>query len=302
MVNVAVGPHGSPQWAADAIVAGGGTVTDYDEAVGLVWIDFDRVDDLERVLDANPGIEWVQLPWAGVERFAHLFDSRRTWTSAKGVFGPAVAELALGMLLGGMRHIVAYSRLSHWSEDHGVNLVGANVVIVGGGGIASSLAAMLKPFGCHVTVVRNRVQDMPDVHVVVGQGDLDSVLPGADAVVLALALTDDTVGMFSRTQFELMERHAWIVNVARGRHIVTDDLVWALRTGEIGGAALDVTDPEPLPEGHPLWSMHNCFITPHVGNTADMVPALLSVRIADNVRRLARGESLDGLIDVDLGY
>ena len=153
-----------------------------------------------------------------------------------------------------------------------------------------------------MTVVRNRAQDMPDVHVVVGRGDLDSVLPGADAVVLALALTDDTVGMFSRTQFELMERHAWIVNVARGRHIVTDDLVWALTTGQIGGAALDVTDPEPLPEGHPLWSMHNCFITPHVGNTADMVPALLSVRITDNVRRLARGESLDGLIDVDLGY
>jgi D-3-phosphoglycerate dehydrogenase len=128
------------------------------------------------------------------------------------------------------------------------------------------------------------------------------VLPGADAVVLALALTEETAGMFSRTQFELMERHAWIVNVARGRHIVTDDLVWALRTGEIGGAALDVTDPEPLPEGHPLWSMHNCFITPHVGNTADMVPALLSVRITHNVRRHARGEALDGLIDVELGY
>ena len=302
MVNVAVGPHGSPQWASDAIVAGGGMVSDYQEAAGLVWIDFDRVDELERVLEENSGIEWVQLPWAGVERFAHLFDSRRIWTSAKGVFGPAVAELALGLLLGGMRHIVAYSRLSYWSEDHGVNLVGANVVIVGGGGIATSLTAMLKPFGCHVTVVRNRVQEMADVHVVVGHDDLDSVLPGTDAVVLALALTEETAGMFSRTQFELMERHAWIVNVARGRHIVTDDLVWALRTGEIGGAALDVTDPEPLPEGHPLWSMHNCFITPHVGNTADMVPALLSVRITHNVRRHARGEALDGLIDVELGY
>ena len=302
MVNVAVGPHGSPEWASDAIIAGGGMVTDYPEAKGLVWIDFDRVDELERVLETNPGIEWVQLPWAGVERFAHLFDSRRTWTSAKGVFGPAVAELALGMLLGGMRHIVAYSRLLHWSEDHGVNLVGAKVVIVGGGGIASSLAAMLKPFGCHITVVRRHVQEMADVQEVVGQESLDAVLPGADAVVLALALTEETVGLFSRTQFELMERHAWIVNVARGRHIVTDDLVWALTTGEIGGAALDVTDPEPLPEGHPLWSMHNCFITPHVGNTADMVPALLSVRITDNVRRLARGESLEGVIDVELGY
>ena len=302
MVAVAVGPEGSPQWAADAIRNGGGTVADYAGADGLVWIDFDRVDELGRVLEAHPGIRWVQLPWAGVERFAHLFDSRRTWTSAKGVFGPAVAELALGMLLGGMRHIVAYSRLSSWSEDHGVNLVGARVVIVGGGGIATSLAAMLAPFGGHVTVVRKRVQAMADVHEVVGQDDLDRVLPGADAVVLALALTDETVGMFSRTQFELMERHAWIVNVARGRHIVTDDLVEALRTGAIGGAALDVTDPEPLPAGHPLWSMHNCFVTPHVGNTADMVPGLLSVRIADNVRRLTRGDDLVGVIDVELGY
>lgn len=302
MVNVAVGPHGSPEWAAEAIVAGGGVVCDYESAFGLVWIDFDRVDELENVLDRHRGIEWVQLPWAGVERFAHLFDSRRTWTSAKGVFGPAVAELALGMMLGGLRHIVAYSRLNSWSEDHGINLVGANVVIVGGGGIATSLAAMLKPFDCHVTVVRKHVREMNDVDVVVGQEDLDAVLPGADAVVLALALTDDTVGMFGRTQFELMERHAWIVNVARGRHIVTDDLVWALESGEIGGAALDVTDPEPLPPGHRLWSMHNCFITPHVGNTADMVPGLLSRRITDNVQRLSRGEPLEGVIDVDLGY
>ena len=96
-----------------------------------IWIDDACEAELERVLDTHPNITWVQLPWAGVERFAHLFDTRRTWTSAKGVFGPAVAELALGMLLGGMRHIVAYSRLSHWSEDHGVNLVGARVVIVG---------------------------------------------------------------------------------------------------------------------------------------------------------------------------
>ena len=302
MVAVAVGPEGSPQWAADAIRNGGGTVTDYAGADGLVWIDFDRVDELGRVLARHSGIRWVQLPWAGVERFAHLFDTSRTWTSAKGVFGPAVAELALGMLLGGLRHIVAYSRLSSWSEDHGVNLVGARVVIVGGGGIGESLAAMLVPFGCHVTVVRKRVQPMVNVHEVVGQDDLDRVLPGADAVVLALALTAETVGMFSRTQFDLMQPHAWIVNVARGRHVVTDELVDALRRGSIGGAALDVTDPEPLPVGHPLWSMHNCFITPHVGNTADMVPGLLSVRIADNVRRLAQGDDLVGVIDVELGY
>jgi D-3-phosphoglycerate dehydrogenase len=92
------------------------------------------------------------------------------------------------------------------------------------------------------------------------------------------------------------------VNVGRGRHIVTDDLVWALREGVIGGAALDVTDPEPLPAGHPLWSMPNCIITPHVGNTPEMAVPLLSERISDNVRRFAAGIELIGAIHPELGY
>ena len=119
---------------------------------------------------------------------------------------------------------------------------------------------------------------------------------------VALALTADTVGMLSRNEFEVMEGHAWIVNVARGRHIVTDDLVWALTNGVIGGAALDVTDPEPLPDDHPLWSLPNCIITPHVGNTPDMAVPLLSERIAVNVRRFASGDDLLGPIHVELGY
>jgi phosphoglycerate dehydrogenase-like enzyme len=90
--------------------------------------------------------------------------------------------------------------------------------------------------------------------------------------------------------------------VARGKHIVTDDLVWALENNIIGGAGLDVTDPEPLPDGHPLWSLNNCIITPHVGNTPAMAVPLLSERIAENVRRWADGEDLIGPVFVDLGY
>jgi phosphoglycerate dehydrogenase-like enzyme len=92
------------------------------------------------------------------------------------------------------------------------------------------------------------------------------------------------------------------VNVARGPHIVTDDLVAALRDGAIGGAGLDVTDPEPLPEGHPLWSLPNCIITPHVANTPDMAQPLLAERITQNVRRFGRGEELIGPVDPELGY
>ena len=99
-----------------------------------------------------------------------------------------------------------------------------------------------------------------------------------------------------------MEEHAWLVNVARGRHIVTDDLVEALRDGVIGGAALDVTDPEPLPADHPLWSLPNCIITPHVGNTPEMARPLLAERVTANVRRFAQGAELIGLVDTELGY
>jgi phosphoglycerate dehydrogenase-like enzyme len=131
---------------------------------------------------------------------------------------------------------------------------------------------------------------------------LTDALPGADLVVVALALTPDTEGIISESELALMEPHAWIVNVARGRHIVTADLVTALQKGVIGGAALDVTDPEPLPDGHPLWSLPNCIITPHVGNTPDMARPLLAERITENVKRFAHGEELIGPVDTELGY
>jgi phosphoglycerate dehydrogenase-like enzyme len=127
-------------------------------------------------------------------------------------------------------------------------------------------------------------------------------LKGADVIVLALALTPETRGIISRVEFELMEPHAWLVNVARGAHVITEDLVVALREDVIGGAALDVTDPEPLPDGHPLWRLPNCLITPHTANTEDMAKPLLSTRIAENVRRYAADEQLIGLVDPALGY
>ena len=300
--KIAVGPHGAAEWACDAVRAGGGEVVDVSEAQGLVWTDFDTTEQLIATISSNPKITWVQVPFSGVESYVPYIDATRTWTSAKGVFGEAVAELALALLLGGMRHVAGYAREKQWSEDHGRTLFGARVIILGGGGIAQSLISMLRPFGCHITVVRNRKIDLPGVDHVVTASKLNSVLSQADAVVMALALTPETHSIMGREQFELMQSHAWLVNVGRGKQIVTDDLVWALEVGKIGGAALDVTDPEPLPVGHPLWSMPNCIITPHVGNTAEMVPPLLALRIAENVRRMAAGEELVGIIDQTVGY
>ena len=127
-------------------------------------------------------------------------------------------------------------------------------------------------------------------------------LPLADVVVLALAVTSETVGVIGADQLALMKDDAWIVNLARGVHIDTDALVDALRNSRIGGACLDVTDPEPLPDAHPLWSLENCLITPHVGNTPEMGLELLAERVTENVRRYAAGDDLLGPVDLDLGY
>ena len=99
-----------------------------------------------------------------------------------------------------------------------------------------------------------------------------------------------------------MATHAWLINVGRGAHVVTDDLVAALREERIGGAALDVTDPEPLPPGHPLWSLPNCIITPHIANTPEMGLPLIAARVRENTARFLAGEPLIGLVDVRLGY
>jgi phosphoglycerate dehydrogenase-like enzyme len=287
---------------ADAIQAGGGHLVPVDQAEGLVWAAPRDPDALEALLADADHIDWVQLPFAGIENYVHLVDDDRAWTCGKGVYADPVAELALGLALAGMRGIGRYARATSWSGPRGANLFGANVTVLGGGGITESLIPLLLPFDCRITVVRNRVRSMEGVDEVVEADRYIDALVGADLVVLALALTDETEGMLSRNEFEMMEPHAWVVNVARGKHIVTDDLVWALQQGEIGGAALDVTDPEPLPDGHPLWSLDNCIITPHVGNTPAMAVPLLSERITANVKRFGAGEELIGPIYTDLGY
>jgi phosphoglycerate dehydrogenase-like enzyme len=300
--RIALAPEGSPSWIATAITAGGGHIVPLGEAEGLVWAAPRDPNALERIVDEHENLQWIQLPFAGVEQFVHLVDDDRTWTCGKGVYAEPVGELALSLALAGMRGVGHYARQRSWGRPIGHNLLGAHVTILGGGGITESLIRLLTPFDCRVTVVRNRVQEMEGVDEVLEADRYIDALAGADLVVVALALTPDTDGMLSRDEFEIMEDHAWIVNVARGRHIVTDDLVWALQNDVIGGAALDVTDPEPLPDDHPLWTLPNCIITPHVGNTPEMAAPLLSERIATNVRRFGVGDELLGLIDVDLGY
>ena len=302
--RIAIGPELS-DWAAEAVRSGGGEVVPLDrDPAGLVWTDWAPGGRLRQVLAAHPRISWVQLPMAGVERAveAGVIDRERRWTSAKGAYAEPVAEHALALLLAGLRQFPVRARARSWGEPAGISLFGQPVTIIGGGGIAAVLLRLLAPFRARVTVVRQRAEPLAGAARTIGADRLAEALPGAQAVVLALALTPRTRGLIGAAELAAMERDAWLVNVARGGLVDTEALVTALRAGRIGGAALDVTDPEPLPAGHPLWDLPNCLITPHTADTEEMIRPLLASRIAENVRRLATGQELAGAVDPDLGY
>lgn len=272
------------------------------EAEALVWAEPAAPELLPEVLGQGPGIEWVQLPYAGIEDLTHLLDRDHLWTCGKGVYAEPVAEHVLMLALAGLRGMGSYARARRWSPPEGRNLLGARVTVLGGGGITESLVRLLGPWDCRITVMRRHPAPMAGVDRVVGPESLHDALGDADVVVVALALTPETTGIINADALRAMSPHAWLINVGRGGHVVTDDLVEALGTGAIGGAGLDVTDPEPLPDGHPLWSMDNCLITPHVGNTPEMGLKLLARRVTENVRRYIAGQELLGPVDVDLGY
>jgi phosphoglycerate dehydrogenase-like enzyme len=302
--RISIGPDATPA-AEDAIRRGGGIPVAADQpAEGLVWLSPRDPDGLSAVLEAQPTIRWVQLPFAGVESYASrgLFGDGRTWTCAKGSYAEPVAEHALLLALAGLRQLPERVRATTWGEPAGLSLYDQPVTILGGGGIAASLLGLLAPFRVRASVVRRRPDPVPGASRVVATEDLHETLPGALVVFVALALTPETTGIISGPELALMDGRAWLVNVARGGHVVTDALVDALQRHEIAGAALDVTDPEPLPDGHPLWGLSNCILTPHTADTPEMTEPLLAARIAANVAHLAAGQPLEGLIDADAGY
>lgn len=300
--RISVLPRGQREWLDEAVRRGGGIVSEVEDAIGIVWTDPRDAAMLGQILAEKPDIEWVQLPFAGIENFLGVLDKDRIWTCGKGVYAEPVAEMALALALAGMRGLGPYARATEWSGPIGRNLLGARVTVLGGGGITESLVRLLGPWNCEITVVRRTPVPMQGCARVVGPQELHAALIGAELVVCALSLTPETTGILGAAEFGLMAEDGWLVNVGRGAHVVTDDLVEALRNDVIGGAGLDVTDPEPLPTGHPLWDLPNCIITPHVGNTPDMAVPLLAERVRANVARFAAGEALLGLVDVEAGY
>jgi phosphoglycerate dehydrogenase-like enzyme len=209
-------------------------------------------------------------------------------------------------MLAAARRLHVHARAESWSklgqDSPEYRLENKTVVVVGTGGIGSALVDMVRPLGLRVIGVNRSGRALEGAERTVAVDELAGVLPESDFVVVAAAYTDATHHLFDESKFAAMASHSWIVNVARGGLIDTDALVAALRAGDIGGAALDVTDPEPLPDCHPLWGLENCLITPHVANTWAMGLAELPGLVRRNVAARGAGARMEGLVDPQLGY
>ncbi|MET0956131.1 MAG: D-isomer specific 2-hydroxyacid dehydrogenase family protein [Cryobacterium sp.] len=304
---IAILPEPQPQFAA-AVEQAGGTVDVLSaETRGLIWLSYARAAELGDVLAQNPQIAWVQLPWAGVDAFSAVLARHQRddllVTSAKGAYAQPVAEHALALILASLRLLPQRARALSWNaEPAGTSLYGRTVLIVGAGGIALELIRLLEPFGTRIVVVRRSSTAVPGAERTVSIDSLMSELPHADVVVLAAALTSDSRHLIGARQLDTMKPHAHLVNIARGPLIDTDALVATLASGAIAGAALDVTEPEPLPDGHPLWSEPRCLITPHMADTPEMTAPLLAERIRLNVAAFLGNGRFVGVVDPAAGY
>jgi phosphoglycerate dehydrogenase-like enzyme len=298
---IALHPGHDADYAA-AVEAGGGRVATLEEAQALVLWQPDGGP--QPSLPAIPAhIRWVQLPAAGVERWLGEMTDGPVYTSAAGAFALPVAEHALALMLAGARSLAACARAERWNDSIPVrSLEGATVAIVGAGGIGRALIRLLAPLNTRVLAVTRHGRPVAGADLTVAADRLDEVLAEADHVVLAAPGTASTRRLIDAGRLARMKPGAWLVNVGRGSLVDTDALVRALEDGTLGGAALDVTDPEPLPEGHPLWRHERVLITPHVASTIDGERRHFAQRVRENVARFAAGEPLLGVVDRDAGY
>jgi phosphoglycerate dehydrogenase-like enzyme len=285
----------------EAVRLGGGVAVPLEQARAIIWA-ADRPKDLQALLHA--GIEWVQLPSAGIEDWfaAGIIDDRRLWTAAKGVYAAPIAEYVIGMLLAGARRLPELMRDRRWQPLDVRTLRGATVGIVGGGGIGSAVIALLRPMGARTVAVTRSGRAVDGADVSVGPTEIDRVVRESDFLVLAAPETAETRGLLDARLFSQMRPHAWLVNVGRGTIVDTQALVDALRDGRLAGAALDVTDPEPLPRGHALWGVPNVVITSHTACTPALGAAAFRTRVQENVRRFRADEPLLGPAQTEHGY
>jgi phosphoglycerate dehydrogenase-like enzyme len=281
-----------------------------------VWIPDPYAPRAIKIYPHLRGVRLIVSLMAGTEWIPGVAGPHVTICNAHGAHNIATAEWTVSAILATLKYFPLYFDVQHaglWKRRFEApthyahisgdarpiyppvlleELTGKNVLLVGHGGIGQEIERMLEPFHVKLTRVARRARTNPPVHVV---AELDSLLPQAEVVILILPLTDDSRGLIGSRQFALMRQGTLLVNAARGPIVDTNALVDALNAGRIR-AALDVTDPEPLPEGHPLWSCPNLLLTPHVaGSSPQFSPRSLDTA-AGELRRYIAGEPLHNVV------
>jgi glyoxylate/hydroxypyruvate reductase len=256
------------------------------------------------LLDDAPRLRWIQSYGAGVDHLlAATLPERVTLTRVVDVFGPAMAEYTLGYLLSvswRMKQLFEQQRQQIWRPFSASLLRGGTVVVVGLGSIGREVCRLLGLAGLEVIGVSRSGQPIAEAAEIHPVADLNRILPRANYLVLVLPLTNASRGLIDARRLALLPEGAWLVNIARGPIVVEADLLAALRSGQLGGAILDVFETEPLPTGHPYWTIENVTVTPHVAGP-DETPAIAR-QFIENYRRLQAGEPLLRVVDRARGY
>ncbi len=263
---------------------------------------------------AGKKLEWVQSLSAGVEKLLHrsgsndLRDSNIVLTNNQIVQGPEIADHAMAMLLAFSRDLpgfIASRQRGKWERrtDKLIELRGKTAVLIGVGGIGMQIAQRAWAFGMKVIGVDPEdVPFSPFLANVVKPDRLDDVLPEADVIFMAAPHTPKSHKMIGPSQFDLMKKGAYFIAVSRGSTYDLDSLVKALDSQRLSAAGVDVTDPEPLPEGHALWQFDNVIVTPHIAGRSDQDRARMLGTARENIRRFSEGKPLLNVVDKKKGY
>ena len=265
--------------------------------------------NLAPILPNAPKLRWVQALTAGVDGFIALDAFRESdilLTNVRGIHGIPIAEHVLGMILSRTRGLLTAhdnQKSKQWKGLHGLDeLYGKTAAVVGLGSVGGVIANRLKAMGMTVYGVKQSMSAEPDVDKLFPPDALYDLLPSADFVIVTLPLTPETQDLFSKKAFEAMKPTSFFINVSRGPVVNEVDLVEALRSGAIGGAALDVFCEEPLPATSPLWDAPNLLITPHHAATSPRYMERAVQVFIDNLKAYPDTAKMKNIIDKKRGY
>lgn len=266
----------------------------------LVVTDF-RSGMIERCWPEAPSVRWVHATSAGVDAlmFPALRDSDIPITNARGIFNRGIAEYVLGAILLFAKDTMgnlAYQRQHRWQHRETRLIQGQRALIVGAGSIGTTVGQLLNAAGLEVEGTARTERQIDGFRQVYAQTDMVERLPHADYVVITAPLTPDTERLFDQRVFEAMKPSAHLINVGRGPIVPTEPLLQALQNGRIAGAALDVFEQEPLPEGHPLWDQPNVMISAHMAGDFIGWRRALGEQFAHNFARWQAGDTLNNLV------